>query len=98
VFRKLHKRQEDTFLFEFEGKQISANRGESVAAALLLAGIASMRRTPRNRTLRGPYCMMGACFECLVTIDGAPDRQACLVEARGGMIVRRQEGAGDPRQ
>ena len=37
--------------------------------------------------------MMGVCFECLVQIDGQPNRQACLVTVREGMQVRTQEGA-----
>jgi predicted molibdopterin-dependent oxidoreductase YjgC len=36
--------------------------------------------------------MMGVCFECLVTIDGEPSRQACLVAVREGMQVSPQHG------
>jgi NADH dehydrogenase/NADH:ubiquinone oxidoreductase subunit G len=36
--------------------------------------------------------MMGICFECLVEIDGVPNRQACMVAAEPGMVVRRQDG------
>jgi predicted molibdopterin-dependent oxidoreductase YjgC len=39
---------------------------------------------------------MGACFECLVAIDGKSGRQACMVEVAENMEVRRQrrpEGA-----
>jgi hypothetical protein len=39
--------------------------------------------------------MMGACFECLVEIDGVPNRQSCLIEARDGMRIHSQEGARD---
>lgn len=37
--------------------------------------------------------MMGVCFECLVEIDGIPNRQACMIPVREGMVVRRQKGA-----
>ncbi len=37
--------------------------------------------------------MMGACFECLVEIDGISNRQACMIQVRAGMIVRRMAGA-----
>jgi NADH dehydrogenase/NADH:ubiquinone oxidoreductase subunit G len=30
---------------------------------------------------------MGACFNCMVTIDGAPNRRACLVIVDEGMQV-----------
>jgi predicted molibdopterin-dependent oxidoreductase YjgC len=39
--------------------------------------------------------MMGACFECLVEIDGVPSRQSCMVTVRDGMRIRSQEGARD---
>jgi hypothetical protein len=34
--------------------------------------------------------MMGICFDCLAEIDGVPNRQSCMVEARSGMRIRRQ--------
>jgi predicted molibdopterin-dependent oxidoreductase YjgC len=37
--------------------------------------------------------MMGVCFECLVTIDGVGNRQACLIPVRPGMRVETQSGA-----
>ena len=37
--------------------------------------------------------MMGACFECLLEIDGEPNRQGCMVPVRDGMTVRRMDGA-----
>ncbi|NKB63567.1 MAG: hypothetical protein GKR95_16110 [Gammaproteobacteria bacterium] len=36
---------------------------------------------------RGPYCMMGVCFECLVEIDGKRNQQACQIEVQPGMSV-----------
>lgn len=64
--------------------------GASAAAAFLLAGIRGIRRTPVADSERGPFCMMGICFDCLAEIDGVPNRQACMVEARPGMRIRRQ--------
>ena len=72
---------------------IEAAEGESLAAALLAAGIPSLRETPVSGAPRAPYCMMGVCFDCLVEVDGVPNRQACLTLAAGGMVVRRQRGA-----
>ena len=37
--------------------------------------------------------MMGVCFDCLMEIDGAPNRQACLVPVAEGMRINRQHGA-----
>ncbi|MBY5971025.1 (2Fe-2S)-binding protein [Ferrimonas balearica] len=72
---------------------MQAQAGETVAAALLAGNVGSFRSTPVSGDNRAPYCMMGACFDCLVTIDGLPNRQACMTEIRDGMVVQRQKGA-----
>jgi D-hydroxyproline dehydrogenase subunit gamma len=82
--------------FTFDGRPCASESGASVAAALLTAGIESFRHTPVSGAPRAPYCMMGVCFECLVEIDGRPNRQACLIEVREGMAIRTQEGARAP--
>ena len=79
----------------FEGGPIRAREGESVAAALLAAGILDFRTTPVSRAPRGPFCMMGACFDCLAVVDGVGGVQTCLVPVREGMRVERQHGARD---
>lgn len=61
---------------EVDGASIPARTGESVAAAMLAAGIAAFGRDPKGGP-RGPVCMMGACFQCACTIDGVPDARAC---------------------
>ena len=70
-----------------DGRAVTALAGDSVAAALLSAGVVAFRRSAISRAPRGPFCMMGACFECLVEIDGEPNRQACLTRVRPGMRV-----------
>jgi predicted molibdopterin-dependent oxidoreductase YjgC len=79
-----------------DGVPILARDGDSVAAALLAAGRADCRTTPVTGAPRGPFCLMGVCFECLVVIDGQGSRQACLVEVRDGMVVETQAGAREP--
>lgn len=79
--------------FTFEGRPMQAQAGETVAVALLAGNVGAVRSTPVSGAARAPYCMMGACFECLVTIDGRPNRQACMTEIREGMAVTRQKGA-----
>ena len=77
----------------FDGATIRARDGDTVAAALLAAGCIDFRTTPVIGSRRGPYCMMGACFDCLVTIDGLPNQQACMLRVRDGMRIERQQGA-----
>jgi predicted molibdopterin-dependent oxidoreductase YjgC len=64
-----------------------ARAGDTVAAVLLAAGRSAFRTTPVAGAPRGPYCLMGTCFDCLVTIDGVADRQACLEPVAAGMRI-----------
>jgi len=75
-----------------DGKAVGARVGDTVASALLAAGINHCRTTPVTGAPRAPYCLMGVCFDCLVTIDGVGSRQGCLVPVREGMRVETQLG------
>jgi predicted molibdopterin-dependent oxidoreductase YjgC len=75
----------------FEDQNINAESGDSVAAALLAAGVIVFRETEEHEA-RGPYCMIGNCFECLVEIDAVPSLRACQEIVREGMQVRTQRG------
>lgn len=70
-----------------DSTRVIAKVGDTVAAAMLAAGQLAFRATPVSGRPRGPYCMMGACFDCLVTIDGVAGRQACMVAVADGMRV-----------
>src|SRR3954447_27004016 len=93
MFRRLPDAAGEPVTFTIDGRSAQAFAGDSVAAALLLAGLDHCRTTPMTGARRAPYCMMGVCFECLVSIDGVGNRQACLIPVRDGMQVETQEGA-----
>ncbi len=78
--------------FRFEDRHITAQKGDSVAAALLAANVIVFREASAKGVQRGPYCMIGNCFECLVEIDGEANCQACQATVREGMQVRMQVG------
>ena len=82
----------ETISLKVDGKSIRARAGDTVAGAMLAAGIDRFRTTPVTESPRAPYCLMGVCFDCLVTIDGVGSRQACLVPVREGMAVETQLG------
>lgn len=90
MFQRLPDTTGETFAFVLDGRPARARKGDTVAAALLAAGVEHCRATPVSGAPRGPYCMMGVCFDCLVTIDGLGNRQACLVPVREGMRVETQ--------
>lgn len=92
MFTKIGDRDRDFVTVLFEDQEIMAPRGQTVAAVLLAEGIRSFRETPVSGEPRGPYCMMGICFDCLVVIDGEPNQQACMTYVREGMLIKRQHG------
>jgi len=92
-FRRLAEPGAASVTLSFEDETLIVRTGDTVAAALLAAGHLAGRDTPVSGAPRGPFCMMGACYDCLVEIDGEPNRQACMTEVAEGMQVRRQRGA-----
>ncbi len=81
-----------TLTLSVDGRPIRARIGDTMAAAMLAAGIEHCRTTAVSGAPRAPYCLMGVCFECLVMIDGVGSRQSCLVPVRDGMKVETQQG------
>lgn len=63
-----------------DGKMIAFVAGDSLAAAMLRAGIPVMRlsRTGQPRSL---FCGMGVCNDCVVTLDGKPNIRTCTTAA-----------------
>ena len=92
MFLRINK-PSDEIDFSFDGRSITAGVGETLATALLAAGVETFRESVVGGEPRAPYCLMGICFECLLTIDGIQNRQSCLIEVREGMVVSSQRGA-----
>src|SRR5262245_37727673 len=71
----------------FDGREFLALPGETIAATLAAADIVAVRQA-RSGAPRGPFCGMGVCFDCLVTVNGRPSQRACLTKVEEGMEVR----------
>jgi glycine/D-amino acid oxidase-like deaminating enzyme len=71
---------------QYDGRPIPALEGETIAAALSAAGIVAFRRTSSGAP-RGLHCGMGACFDCVVSVDGRIGQRACMTKVADGMIV-----------
>lgn len=95
MFRRLINAAPDRVEISLDGETVSVPQGISVAAALFYLDAIPNRRTPVSGTPRGPYCMMGVCFDCVMEIDGEANQQACQVIVSRGMQVVRQNGAYD---
>src|SRR5690554_1798988 len=75
-----------------DGDPVTAYPGDSIATALLAAGrlVASVDSSGRPRA---PFCNMGVCFDCLVTVElSDPHRservRACLTPVTPGARIR----------
>lgn len=92
MFKRLPDAGFEPVAITVDGVAMSARAGDSVAAALLANGVDHCRTTPVSQSRRAPYCMMGVCFDCLVTVDGVGNRQGCLIPVRPGMAIETQHG------
>jgi predicted molibdopterin-dependent oxidoreductase YjgC len=92
MFRRLPDADGETIEVTIDGRIARVRAGDTVAAALLTSGILASRAADVSGAPRAPYCMMGVCFECLVTVDGVGNRQGCLVPVRPGMRIDTQRG------
>ncbi len=82
------------FEMEVDGKRIVAHEGETVAAALMAAGVRTHRITAKRHESRGMYCGIGLCYECLMVINGVPNTRACQTPATPGARIETQIGIG----
>lgn len=68
------------------GNAVQINAGITVAAALNIAGQATLRRS-RTGQPRGALCGMGICHECRAEIDGVLHQRTCQVPCVDGMRI-----------
>lgn len=76
----------DIIRFSFDGVQMTAYPGDTLAGALYAAGKRSWRQS-RPGDERGLLCGMGICFDCVLSVDGVPNVRACQTLVRDGMVV-----------
>jgi len=96
MFARLPDTPRDPVAVTIDGVPFAARAGDTVAAAVLASGRLATRTTAISGAPRGPFCMMGVCFDCLVTVDDVPNQQACLVAIAPGMRIRTQHGKVAP--
>ena len=87
MFVRLTENEREPVIVLIDGESFEARAGDNVATVLLLTGKIGCRRSFVSGEPRGPYCMMGVCFECLVKVDGVDGLQACMTPIRNGMQV-----------
>ena len=78
----------DDLRFRFDGRELTAPAGSTIAAALLRNDIVSWRRTRRRGAPAGIFCGIGYCHDCLVDVNGRRAIRACTEPLRHGDDVR----------
>ena len=80
----------------YDNQPLTAYEGEPVVAALMAAGIRSMRTTAKRHEPRGIFCAIGRCTDCMMVVDGVPNTRTCVTLVQDGMRVERQHGLSAP--
>jgi sarcosine oxidase subunit alpha len=78
--------------FDFEGKRVPFEEGDTVASALFRSGVRTFSRSLKYHRRRSLYCMTGDCPNCILTVDGEPGLRSCCTDAREDAHVERAEG------
>lgn len=77
----------------WQGQKVPFREGDTVAAALMRAGIIDLGAGTRGHgQRRGVFCGIGQCQGCLVRIDGRVT-EACLLRCAAGMSLIPETGA-----
>lgn len=97
MLKRLHENKpvENRVTIIFEGEELEVPATETVIAAVMAAGAGYNRTSTVSGEHRSAYCHMGICYECLMEIDGIPHQQACKIQVRDGMVIKRQYGKED---
>ncbi|MGO9322907.1 MAG: 2Fe-2S iron-sulfur cluster-binding protein [Solirubrobacteraceae bacterium] len=77
----------ETLSFTFDGKPVTALRGDTIGSALYAAGRRTFSRSFKYHRRRGLMCCAGHCPNCMVAVDGAPGVRACTEPVREGIRV-----------
>jgi sarcosine oxidase, subunit alpha len=77
----------ETLSFTFDGKPVTALRGDTIGSALFAAGRRTFSRSFKYHRRRGLMCCAGSCPNCMVAVDGAPGVRACTEPVRDGIKV-----------
>ncbi len=77
--------------FYWQGRELLAREGETIASALFANGIRVFGHHAKDGSPQGIFCANGQCAQCLVLADGMPVK-SCMEPVRPGMHVEPAEG------
>jgi len=76
--------------FSFEGKKYEAYENETIVSALVRNEIKAFRIDKENKE-RGPYCNIGFCNDCLVSVNEIATTKACITKLKDGDKVLKHQ-------
>ncbi|MFZ5810049.1 MAG: (2Fe-2S)-binding protein [Chloroflexota bacterium] len=85
-FRGKNNKETTVIHFSVDGQVYTAIEGDTIASALYAAGVRAWRRS-HSGDLRGLFCGIGHCFDCLVTVNGVPNVRACQTLVEPEMVI-----------
>jgi thioredoxin reductase/Fe-S-cluster-containing hydrogenase component 2/bacterioferritin-associated ferredoxin len=77
--------------FTWQGRELMAREGETIASALFANGVRVFGHHPKDGSPQGIFCANGQCAQCLVLADGMPVK-SCMERVRPGMQVEPADG------
>ena len=83
--------EKQTLTFYWKDEPLSANAGETIAAALIANNIHIFGHHPRDGSPLGIFCANGQCAQCMVIADGKPVK-SCMELVREGVRVYPGDG------
>lgn len=75
--------------FKFEGHDCTARAGDTLLTAILAGEGGFLRQSEFGDGPRAGFCLMGACQDCRVVVEGQGRVRACTTLCVPGMRVRR---------
>ena len=78
--------------FYLDGKEMYGYEGDTIAAALMAAGVTTHRHTRKKGTPRGIFCAIGRWTDFVMVVDVQINVLTCITPLNEGMQVQTQYG------
>ncbi|HHZ11657.1 MAG TPA: (2Fe-2S)-binding protein [Acholeplasmataceae bacterium] len=87
-------RERRRIAFTYEGETFYGYEGDTIAAALIAAGVVKFRESLVRKRPRGLYCAIGNCSSCHMIVNGEANIKTCITPLEEGLRVEMQKDRG----
>ncbi|MBN6712745.1 (2Fe-2S)-binding protein [Pseudomonas capsici] len=91
LLKRLVELDRPVLSFTLDGQPASGLQGDTLLTAVLTAS-EHLRGSDFSAQPRAGFCMMGACQECWVRLEGGQRVRACSTLLQAGQMVSREPG------